>query len=156
MKISFFNKLLSLIAQPAAIPANNTAEFDTLTTDKAIAEVTSVVDSVDDVINVINDISAQIKFMTKNAAIESARAREYGKDFMMFSSEMEALSKSASKNAQAISNSLQSITAQIQNAKIAGQNSLDALANIQKEVDVFADAFSDISHAPASLSEGTT
>jgi methyl-accepting chemotaxis protein len=155
MKTSFLNKLLSLMAQPAAVPANDTAEFDKLTTDNAIAEVSSAVDALDDVLKVINNVSAQIKFLTKNAAIESARAREYGKDFMIVSSEMETLSENTSKNAKAISNSLQSITAQIQDAKVAGQTSLGNIANIEKEVEGFADAFSGISTTTESLSEGT-
>jgi methyl-accepting chemotaxis protein len=155
MKTSFFNKLLSLIAQPAVVPVNKTAEFDTWTTDNAIAEATAAVEEVDDVIKVINDISAQINFLSKNAAIESARAREYGKDFLMVSSEMETLSESTSKKAKEIFNSLQSMTAQIQDTKVAGQDSLDTIAHIQKEVELVADVFSDISRAPASLSEGT-
>jgi methyl-accepting chemotaxis protein len=156
MKTSFFTKLLSLMAQPAAVLENNTAEFDTLTTDNAIAEATAAIDAIDDVINNINNIAAQIKSLSKNAAIESARAREYGRGFMIISSEMETLSEGTSKNAKAISSSLQSITTQIQNAKVAGQASLGAIANIQKEVEVFANAFSDISPTTENLSEGTT
>jgi methyl-accepting chemotaxis protein len=156
MKTSFFTKLLSFMAQPTAVPKNKTAEIDKLTTDDAIAEVSSAVDAVEDVINNIYNLAAQIKLLSKNAAIESARAREYGKGFMVFSSELEALAEGTSKNAKAISNSLQGITTQIENAELAGHDSLCNLAGMQKEVEVFADAFSDIPHTTASLSDGTS
>jgi methyl-accepting chemotaxis protein len=156
MKTSFFTKLSSLMAHPAAVPASKTAEFDTLTTDNAIAEATAAVAEVDDVIKVINDISAQINFMSKHAAIESARARDYGKEILVVSDEMETLSERTSKKANEIFNSLQYMTAQIQDTKVAGQDSLDTIANIQKEVELVADVFSDVSHTPTSLSEGTT
>jgi methyl-accepting chemotaxis protein len=156
MKTSFFTKLLSFMAQPAVVPENCTAEFDTMATDNAIADVSSAVGAIADVINNINNIADQIKFLSKNAADESARSREHGKDFSGVSSEMDTLSESTSKNAKEISNSIQSIITQIQNAEVAGQDSLCTLADIQKEVEVFADVFSDISHAAASLSEGTT
>jgi methyl-accepting chemotaxis protein len=155
MKTSFFNKLSSLKAQSAVVPANNTTEFNKLTTDNAIAEATAAVDEVDDVINVINDISAKINFMSKHAAIESARARDYGKEILVVSDEMETLSERTSKKAKEIFNSLQNISAQIENAGIAGYASIGKIANIQKEVEEVADVFSGISHTPASLSEGT-
>jgi methyl-accepting chemotaxis protein len=155
MKTSFFTKLSSLMAHPAAVPANKTAEFDTLTTDNAIAEATAAVDEVDDVINVINDISAQINFFSKKAASESARARDYGKDILVVSDEMETLSERTSQKAKEIFNSLQNISAQIENAGIAGYASIGRIANIQKEVEEVADVFSGISHTPTSLSEGT-
>jgi methyl-accepting chemotaxis protein len=156
MKTSFFTKLLSFMAQPVAVPKNKTAESNMLTTDNAIAEVASVVNAVDDVINNLNNMAAQIKFLSKGAANESARAREQGRDFLEVSSEIETLSESTSKNAKAISNSIQGIVDQIENAEIAGHESLCNLADIQKEIEGFADVFSDISHTAANLSEGTT
>jgi uncharacterized phage infection (PIP) family protein YhgE len=118
MKASLFNKFLSYKAQPTAVPQNNTAEFDKLTTANTIAEVTSEVDAVDDVINDLNNMVAKIKSLSKNAAIEAARAREYGKDFSVVSGEMTTLSESTTKNINTISNSVQSITTQIPNAEV--------------------------------------
>jgi methyl-accepting chemotaxis protein len=145
-KMKEAEKLRSVIAQGG--------ESVTVTVN-AIDEVSSAVAAVADVIKVINDIAAQIKFLAMNAAIESARAGVYGRGFSVVSGEMQSLSEDTAHNAKAISNSLKSIITQIQNAKAAGRTSGSTFVNIQKEVEVFFDAFSDISQSTASLSEGT-
>jgi methyl-accepting chemotaxis protein len=143
------------MAQPVAVPENNTAENDSLATANTIAGITSIVDAVDDVINDLNNMAAQINSLSKNAANEFACAKEHETDFLEVSSEIETLSEITSKNVKAISDSIQSIVTQMENAEVAGHDSLCTLADIQKEIEGCADAFSDLPHTTASLSEGT-
>jgi methyl-accepting chemotaxis protein len=126
------------------------------TTASAIAEVNLAIAAVSDVIKVINNIAAQTKFLAMNAAIEAAHAGEFGKGFAVVATEVTKLSESTAKNSKVISNSLQSIIAQIHNAKNASETAGNTFAKVQKEVEVFVDAFSDISNTTAHLTDGTT
>jgi methyl-accepting chemotaxis protein len=70
-----------------------------------------------DIIKVINDITAQTKFLAMNAAIKAAHAGEHGEGFSVVADEVQKLSESMTKNAKVISSSLKNIIAQTQKAK---------------------------------------
>jgi methyl-accepting chemotaxis protein len=70
--------------------------------------------SINNIINVINDIANQTNLLSLNASIEAARAGEYGKGFAVVASEIRTLaemSKSSVNDIKKIINSIQADTA---------------------------------------------
>ena len=128
---------------------------DVRTTAEAITEVTVAINAVAEVIKVINSIAAQTNLLAMNAAIEAAHAGEFGRGFSVVAMEIRKLAESTAVNAKVIGESLKNIIAQIKNAKAAGENAGASYIDIQKEVDRFVGAFTEISHSTSELSAGT-
>jgi methyl-accepting chemotaxis protein len=125
-------------------------------TSRAIAEVTAAVNAVADVIKIIDDIAVQSNLLSMNAAIEAANAGEQGKGFAVVAGEVRKLAESTTANSKTIAESLKNINNQIQQAKKAGEGAGAVFEDIQKEVELFIEAFSEISHSTIELSSETT
>jgi len=124
-------------------------------TAQAISEVTTAINAVADVIKVINSIAAQTNLLAMNAAIEAAHAGEFGKGFSVVAAEVRKLAESTTSNSKAIAASLKNIITQAKNAKDASENAGVTFADIEKEVDRFVGAFTEISQSTSDLSSGT-
>ena len=125
-------------------------------TASAITEVTAAINAVADVIKVIDDVATQTNLLAMNAAIEAAHAGEFGKGFAVVATEVRKLAENTTANSKAIGESLKKIINRINEAKDAGQTAGNTFSNIQKEVDIFVNAFSEISASTTELSIGTT
>ncbi len=80
--------------------------------------ISKATEEISNMINIINDLSEQTNLLSMNAAIEAAHAGSSGGGFAVISKEIRALSINSSKNAKIISDSLQSITAQIKENEV--------------------------------------
>ncbi len=93
-----------------------TSSTITITTDiiHEIEKLAVKSSSINNIINVINDIANQTNLLSLNASIEAARAGEYGKGFAVVASEIRTLaemSKSSVNDIKKIINSIQADTA---------------------------------------------
>ena len=120
-------------------------------TARAIGGVTTAVSSVVDIIKVIDDIAAQTNLLAMNAAIEAAHAGDLGKGFAVVAAEVRKLAESTTANSRAITNSLNDIIKQVQDAKKASESAGVTFGSIQKEVSEFIAAFAEISHSEDEL-----
>ncbi len=122
---------------------------------QVINSINSNIDSVQEVIKVINDIATRTNLLSMNAAIEAAHAGESGKGFAVVAAEIRKLSESTGENAKLISKTLKTIIENIKSAKDLSLLNLDSYSKITHEASLMADAFREIHMATSELSGGS-
>ena len=113
------------------------------------------IDSVQEIIKVINNIATQTNLLSMNAAIEAAHAGSSGRGFAVVAAEIRKLSESTGENAKLIGKTLKTIIENIKDAKDFSSRNLEAYNKITSEATLLADAFREINQATSELSAGS-
>ncbi|MBN2659230.1 MAG: CZB domain-containing protein [Spirochaetales bacterium] len=122
---------------------------------RLIEEVSSHVDSIQDINSVIDNIAAQTNLLSMNAAIEAAHAGDRGRGFAVVAGEIRKLAESTSENATLISSTLKSILDKVSEVKAAGQDVMISFEGIGRESEDIVQGFRQIRDAAAELNSGS-
>lgn len=111
--------------------------------------------SMQEMLEVINNITSQTNLLSMNAAIEAAHAGDAGKGFAVVADEIRKLAESTSENSKEISDSLSVLINRINQTATVTKESGDSFRKIEIEVRNFVQAFAEISASTKELSEGS-
>lgn len=124
-------------------------------TNEVIKEVGAGIDSIREIITVINGIAEQTNLLSLNAAIEAAHAGEAGKGFAVVADEIRKLSESTTENAKLIAANLTRIIGNINDVDAASGTSLKYFNAIREESETLVAALDEIGAANHELTIGS-
>ncbi len=139
------NGLLKVVAS-GGVTVENTFEN--------IKQVNSELDQVKDLVDVIKNVADQTNILSMNAAIESAHAGDAGKGFSVVADEIRSLAEYTSNNVQAINSAITSISTRIASSLKASEESSIVFEQINRDVNDFSMAMSEISSSIEELAAG--
>ena len=124
-------------------------------TNDIIQEIGVSIQDMMDMITVINKVAAQTNLLAMNAAIEAAHAGDAGRGFAVVAEEIRNLSTSTSESAKKISGRLKEIVDRIQQATEISAETGQTFDEVNREVNNFVQAFSEIASSAGELSTGS-
>jgi len=124
------------------------------TTTESIREIANNVESISEMVSIINGIAAQTNLLAMNAAIEAAHAGDAGKGFSVVADEIRKLAENSSGNAKKIAGEIKNIIQKINTAVTSGNETTSSFHDIRKEVESVSEAFSEILLSSTELSAG--
>lgn len=101
---------------------------------KRIDEITLSLDSIREMVNIIQGISEQTNLLAMNAAIEAAHAGQAGKGFSVVASEIRKLAELAGKSSNTIGQSIAEVVNRIEEASAVKGKTEAAFKEIENEV----------------------
>ena len=120
-----------------------------------VQEAVKNMGAMQEMLEVINNITSQTNLLSMNAAIEAAHAGDAGKGFAVVADEIRKLAESTAENAHDISDSLTGLINRINQTANVTKESGDSFRKIEVEVRNFVQAFAEISASTTELSEGS-
>ena len=126
------------------------------TTNNVVQDAVTSISAMQEMIEVINGITSQTNLLSMNAAIEAAHAGDAGKGFAVVADEIRKLAESTADNAQEISDTLNTLIEKIHHAASSTNESREIFYEIEKGVDKFVSAFTEISESTKELSKGSS
>lgn len=134
--------------------SSNGGEKLAVTTD-AVGKINDTVNSISDMVVIINDISSQTNLLAMNAAIEAAHAGDAGSGFAVVADEIRKLATSSNDNAKKIAGVLQGVLENIKRASESSTQTDAAFIAINEEVIQVSCAFDEIASATNELTSGS-
>ena len=126
------------------------------TTNNVVQDAVTSISAMQEMIEVINSITSQTNLLSMNAAIEAAHAGNAGKGFAVVADEIRKLAESTADNAREISETLNTLIEKINHAASSTNESREIFYEIEKGVDKFVSAFTEISESTRELSKGSS
>ncbi|MDA3956924.1 Cache 3/Cache 2 fusion domain-containing protein [Oceanispirochaeta sp.] len=126
------------------------------TTQRVFKQVNEDIQSINDILDIITNISDQISLLAMNAAIEAAHAGEKGKGFAIVAGEMRKLANSTSKNGNKIKETIKETIDKIQSANSQSSETVSIIDNVVQGITSFTNAFQEIVDSTAEVSVGST
>jgi methyl-accepting chemotaxis protein len=120
-----------------------------------VQEAVKNMGTMQEMLEVINNITSQTNLLSMNAAIEAAHAGDAGKGFAVVADEIRKLAESTAENAREISDSLSGLIDRINQTASVTKESGESFKKIEVEVGKFVQAFAEISASTKELSEGS-
>jgi methyl-accepting chemotaxis protein len=154
---------LNSVAQITSVKKNATRSLDHMAqesksrieeTQKAFSAVISMMSSIQEMAEAINDIAGQTNLLSMNAAIEAAHAGDSGKGFAVVAEEIRKLAELAGESSNRISSLVSEVTAAVDRT---GQNvglTSEAMDKVFSEVKETVDAFNEIESSISELNIG--
>lgn len=124
-------------------------------TNEIIQEIGVSIQDMMDMTTVINKVAAQTNLLAMNAAIEAAHAGDAGRGFAVVAEEIRNLSTSTGDSAKKISARLKEIVDRIQQATKISAETGRTFEEVNREVNNFVQAFSEIASSAGELSTGS-
>ncbi|MGC8770833.1 MAG: substrate-binding domain-containing protein [Brevinematia bacterium] len=90
-------------------------------TNELLTNISNYANKINEIINIIDDISMTVNLVALNASIESTHAGEYGKGFAIIAREIKKLSDSTKTNAEEIAKTLKTVIQNVNESLMAGK-----------------------------------
>ena len=146
-------KLVTVITDTSIEKSQNAERIQQFVTDgdskisattDLLNEITSQLDEIGDIIEIINGVAEQTNILSMNAAIESAHAGEAGKGFAVVAEEIRNLAESTADNSHRIAASINAIVKKVKNADKASSLAADAFARVSEQAQDMSNSLHDI------------
>ncbi|MDC7220773.1 MAG: methyl-accepting chemotaxis protein [Spirochaetales bacterium] len=126
------------------------------TTEDVIGDVVDLSGKIEEIMTVINGISAQTNLLSMNAAIEAAHAGEAGTGFSVVAEEIRKLADGTMKNSLGISETIKEMKGKIQEVKESSKLNLDTFEGFSHSMKDFKETFTEIGSMMTEMSQGAT
>jgi methyl-accepting chemotaxis protein len=124
-------------------------------TNQIASEIGELASGIEEVIKVINGISAQTNLLAMNAAIEAAHAGDAGRGFAVVAGEIRTLAESSGSNAKRIADMLKHLTYRIRAVDDSSSSSTQLFESIRREIGTYSDSLEEITAAMREMSIGS-
>ncbi len=120
-----------------------------------INEISGSVDSILEMVGIINKITSQTNLLSMNAAIEAAHAGDSGRGFAVVADEIRKLAENTAVNARNIGSVLKDVVQKISQSSKAGERTLAAFSRVSREVRETQAALEEIAASTDQLGAGS-
>ena len=120
-----------------------------------IEDIATSVESIRELIDVINSVAASTNLLSMNAAIEAAHAGDSGRGFSVVAEEIRKLAEATADNARSISNTLTNIIREITEAAKSSRETSKTVNDVIKDVVEVADSLNMLTNSMDEMSVGS-
>jgi len=124
-------------------------------TAREIIEISNSVDTILELVVVINGVSDQINLLSMNAAIEAAHAGDAGKGFAVVAEEIRKLAETTNEQSARITQSVHEIAERINASGTKSQQTVESITYINNNIKQIADTMNELIQGMTEISEGS-